>query len=112
MNEEKDNEGRINQLGLLQQNLEIFSMQKQQFENQKLEAESALNELEKAQESYKIIGNIMVSSDKDLLKKELEEKIETLSLRVKNLEKQEDKLKSKANEIQQEVLANMKKSSK
>jgi prefoldin beta subunit len=108
----EDSEQKINQLSLIQQNLEMYGMQKQQFENQRLETESAIGEVEKRKESYKIIGNIMVLCDSADLKKDLEEKLETLNLRIKNLEKQEEKLKSKAAEIQKDVLEHMNKKEK
>jgi prefoldin beta subunit len=109
METNEEAEQQINQLSLLQQNLELYLMQKQQFEGQKLEIEGAIAELAKAEESYKIIGNIMVTAKPDELKKELEEKLESITLRIKSIEKQEEKLKHKANELQQDVLSKMKK---
>ena len=64
-------------------------MQKQQFQSQILEADSALKEIDKSKESYKIVGNIMVKSDKDELKKDLEEQKKVAQLRIDALEKQE-----------------------
>jgi prefoldin beta subunit len=61
-----------------------------------------------SEETYKIIGNIMVKTPKDSLQKDLAEKKEMFELRVKTLEKQEKKLKEKAKEIQADVLDGMK----
>jgi prefoldin beta subunit len=95
---------KIGQIQLIQQNLENFSNQRQQFQIQQTEIETALSELNTTTQSYKIIGNIMVLTDRDKLKKELEEKKEMLTIRISTIEKQEDKMRVKAEEIQQEVM--------
>ena len=109
---EKELQGKINQLSLMEQNLQNFALQKQQFQAQLLEVESAEKELKISKEAFKIIGSIMVSSDKAELQKELAEKKEVLKLRIDSFEKQEAKLKEKAEALQQEVLESMKKSEK
>lgn len=98
---------KIGQIQLIQQNLENFSMQRQQFQLQQTEIETALVEIENTNTSYKIIGNIMVLTDKNQLKKDLEEKKETLGIRINTIEKQEDKLRAKFEELQQEVMKNL-----
>lgn len=102
-------QSKINQLSMMEQNLQNFSLQKQQFQAQLLEAESAEKEIEGAKESFKIVGNIMVSMDKETLKKELVEKKEMLTIRVESFEKQEAKLREKAETLQKEVLEEMQK---
>ena len=104
----KETEHKIQQLTLLEQNLQNLAMQKQSFQLQLLEIESALKELEKTQEAYKIVANIMVKGNKEQLKKELNEKKETLELRISTIEKQEKKLKQKASALQEEVLGKIK----
>ena len=106
---EKEIERKINQLQLVEQSLQNLLMQKQQLQLQLVEIESALKELETAREAYKIISNIMVSSKKEDLKKDLNSKKEIAEMRVKNLEKQEDQLKEKAKKLQSEVIKNIKK---
>ena len=86
---EEENQQKIQKLQLLEQNLQNFSMQKQQFQSQMIEVDSAFKELENANEAYKIVGNIMISSDKEKLKEELKDKKERLELRIKTIEKQE-----------------------
>ena len=72
MNKETDK--KIQQLQLVEQNLQNIMMQKQSFQMQLMENENALNELEKTKkEAYKIVGTIMISADKEDLKKELNE---------------------------------------
>tara|TARA_Y100000310_G_scaffold340694_1_gene437387 strand:+ start:344 stop:667 length:324 start_codon:yes stop_codon:yes gene_type:complete len=105
----KEMEGKIQQLQMLEQNLQNVVMQKQSFQMQLMENENAIKELDKVKkDAYKIIGTIMVSSDKDELKKELNEQKEILDLRLKNLDKQENNFKEKAEEIQKEVMKDIK----
>jgi prefoldin beta subunit len=105
----KDTEENINQLQLLEQSLQSFLVQKQQFQTQQVEVESALKELENSRESYKIVGTIMVQASKEDLKKELESKQEMLNIRIKTLEKQEKQLKEKSSRLRSEVMDKIKK---
>jgi len=108
MAEQKETEQKINQLQLIEQNLQNLSMQRQQFQTQLIEIENALNELQTTNQAYKIISNIMVLTDKDELNKELLQRKEMIDIRIKNLEKQEEKLQVKAKELQKDVLSSMK----
>ncbi len=105
----KETQEKINQIQMIQQNMQSLSVQRQQFQIQETEIESALSELEKTDSSYKIIGNIMVKTDKGQLKKDLQEKHEMLKIRIGTLEKQEDKMREKAESLQQEVLKEIEK---
>jgi len=108
MAEEKETEQKIAQLQLFEQSLQNIVMQKQQFQTQSMEIESALKELEKTKEAYKIVGNIMVAAKKEDLKKDLQSKKEAADLRVKTIEKQENSIREKAKKIQEEVSKNIK----
>jgi len=105
----KETETKMNQLQMLEQSMQNLLMQKQQFQLQQVEIESALKELEKVNEAYKIVGNIMVLSKKDDLKADLTSKKEIVELRIKNMEKQENQLREKASKLQNEVLKGMSK---
>lgn len=98
---------KINQLQLLQQNLQNIAAQKQQYENQLIELDSALTELSTTDKAYKIVGKLMFESSPEKLKKELEEKKEVVRLRLNNFTKQEDKLKQSLEEAQQHLVAEM-----
>lgn len=100
---------KINQLQLMEQNMQSIITQKQNFQSQLTEVENALSEMETSKTAYKIIGNFMFATEKNKLKTELKEKEEMLNLRISTMQKQEQKLKDKAKEIQQDVLAEMKK---
>ncbi len=104
----KDSEKKIQQLQMLEQSLQTLSMQRQQFQLQQIEIDSALKELESVAEAYKIVGNIMVLTKKDDLLTDLQSKKETVELRIRTMEKQETQFRDKASKIQQEVLLEMK----
>ncbi len=65
---------KINQLQLLQQNLQNLELQKQQFQNQLVEIDSALTELKSTEKAYKIVGKIMLAASREELSKDLSEK--------------------------------------
>ena len=94
---------------MIEQNLSNYIMQKQTFQGQLLETDNALNEIDKVKEkAYKIIGTIMIATKKEDLKKDLTSKKEMLELRIKTLEKQEEKLKKNAEDIQKLVMKEIK----
>jgi|TARA_B100002003_G_C13711946_1_gene357140 prefoldin beta subunit len=100
-------DAKVQKLQLLEQNAQQLLAQRQQFQQSLLEVDSALGELDKTKEAYKIIGNIMVATEKEDLKKDLKQKKETTELRIKTLEKQEEDVKEKAKKLQDEVLKDM-----
>ncbi len=105
----KESEEKLGQLQMLEQNLQSFLLQKRNFQTQLVEIESALSEIENTPSAYKIIGNIMVAADKEILKKDLGQKKEMLDLKIKTLEKQEEKLKEQVTSTQQDVMKDLKK---
>lgn len=106
----KETEEKISKLQLIEQNTQNLLIQKQVFQSQLLEIENALKELENTKQNpYKIVGNIMVLSKREDVQKDLKSKKEIIELRIKNIEKQEEKLKKEAKDIQTEVLKEVKK---
>ena len=105
----KETEQKIGQLQMFEQSLQTFLGQKQQFQVQLVEVESALGELESTNKAYKIIGNIMVENDKNELKADLQSKKEMLELRIKTMEKQESQVRERASKLQFEILKKIKK---
>ena len=68
------------------------------------ETNSALEELEKSgDEVFKIIGQLMIKSEKSKIKEELENKKKILELRINSFEKQENSLSEKLGNIQEEI---------
>lgn len=98
---------KINQLQLLQQNLQNIAAQKQQYENQLMELDSALTELSTTEKAYKIVGKLMLAASGEKLTRELREKKEAVEMRLHHFTKQEDKLKQSLEEAQQQVIAEM-----
>ena len=105
----KETEQKIGQLQMFEQSLQNFLGQKQQFQVQLVEVESALNELENTEKAYKIVGNIMVESDKNELKADLNSRKEMLELRIRTMEKQESQVREKASNLQSEIIKKIKK---
>ena len=98
---------KIEQMQVIEQNMQQLLMQKQQFQTQLMELDSALSEIDKTTQAYKIVGNIMILKNKDELKKDLSEKKEMVDLRLKTIEKQENTLREKTKKIQAEVMEKM-----
>jgi len=105
----KETEQKISQLQMFEQSLQSFLGQKQQFQVQLVEVESALNELNNTEKAYKIVGNIMVEADKNELKADLQSKKEMLELRITTMERQETQVREKASKLQSEILKKIKK---
>ena len=105
----KETEQKIGQLQMFEQSMQNFLGQKQQFQVQLVEIESALSELDNTEKAYKIVGNIMVEADKKDLKADLQSKKEMLELRIKTMERQEAQVREKASKLQSEILKKIKK---
>ena len=83
------------------------SSQKQQFQMQSAVLADSIAELGKTKEKkvFKAVGNILIQSDTAATKKELEEKKESIDLRLKTLQSQEDSLINKLNKLKSEIEA-------
>ena len=106
---DKETKSKISRLQILEQRVQSLMMQKQTFQSQTLETENALGEIGDAKETYKIVGNVMVSVNKAELKKDLTSKKEIADLKLKNIEKEEKRLRVEAEELQKEVMESLKK---
>jgi prefoldin beta subunit len=105
-----ENNKRIQEMQILEHNLQNFLLQKQAFEMELLEAESALKEIDKSgEEVYKIIGQLMIKTEKDKIKEELENKRKIIGLRIKSLEKQEKSITEKLEKLREELMKDIKK---
>jgi len=98
----------IAQLQILQQNLQNIMMQKQQFQQELVELESALKELPKSSQSYQIVGKLMIAKSREDLEKDLQERKEVIDLRIKNFDTQEKQLKESLEETQKKALEELK----
>ncbi|MBL7058956.1 prefoldin subunit [Candidatus Pacearchaeota archaeon] len=85
-----DNQEKNQEIQFLEQNLQGLMYQKQAFQVEISETKAALKELEKSDEEvFKVVGQLMIKSDKAKIKKDLEEKEKLLDIRIKSLETQE-----------------------
>jgi prefoldin beta subunit len=103
-----NNQEDINELSRIENSSHHLLSQRQAFQAQLSEVESALIEMESSENIYKIIGHIMVLSKKEKIKNELLEKKEMLDIRIKSILKQENKLKEKADDLRNKVIGNIK----
>jgi prefoldin beta subunit len=100
-----------NQLSMLQQ----FQQQLQNILQQKAQYELAVREAKRAQEEikdsadnavmYMSVGTVMMEKKKEVVDAKLTEKVETLELRIKSLEKQEKMLQAKFEQLQGQIKA-------
>ena len=104
---DKETEQKINQLQIYEQSVQNILLQKQQFQAQITEFDSAIKELKSTKKAYRIIGNIMVASDTEDIKKDIETRKSAVELRIKTLEKQEENIKEKTKNLQAEVMKNI-----
>ena len=109
MNMSKETEQKIAQLQVMEQNLQGLMQQRQGFNAQLMEVDNALSEVTNAKAPiYKIVGSIMIAGDKEQVKKDLASRKEILELRLKSIQKQEDAMKEKAEQLQSEVVKELK----
>ena len=100
-------QNQIAQYQQLQQQLQVLASQRLQLEAKLREVEGTLEELEKVSADvpiYKSIGMLLVRQDDRVsLKTELEEHKETLSIRVKSLQKQEKSLSERYEQLGEKI---------
>ncbi len=99
-------QNQIAMLQQIQQQLQTVLGQKTQYEMAVREANRALEELAGVAEGDAIfltVGTVMMQKDRPTVEKNLNEKIETLELRIKSLEKQEKMLQGKFEQLQSQV---------
>jgi len=100
---------KIEELQILEQSSQGILAQKQPLQSQLAEIENAVDEIAKTNSDYfKIIGQVMIKSSKEELKKELSEKKSYLELRIKKFEEQENEINSKLEKIRNEITKELK----
>lgn len=103
MAKNKDN---LQEIQLLENAIQNIFMQKQAFQMELNETQSASKELEKSGDDvFKIIGQLMVKTNKLKIKEELSSKEKFLDIKLKNFEKQEQSLMEKLNILRGEFLS-------
>lgn len=100
-----------NQLSMLQQiqqQIQTILQQKAQYELAIREAKRAQEEIKDSAEGavmYMSVGTVMMQKKKEVVESKLIEKVETLELRIKSLEKQEKMLQGKFEQLQAQIKA-------
>ena len=103
-------ENKIQEMQILEQKLQNSILQKQAFQMELAETNSAIMEVEKAgDEVFKIIGQLMIKSEKGKIQEELLSKQKILELRIKTLGKQENSLTEQLDKLRDEVTKSMNK---
>ncbi len=96
----------VAQFQQIQQQAQALMAQKQQLELILKETEKALEELDKLQEDatvYKSVGSILVKADRAALKTELADDKEPLDLRIKTVERQEERVVTRLREMRDKL---------
>lgn len=101
---DEETQDKLQELRIGEQNLQNILLQKQAFQIELHETEAAIEEAENSSgDIYKIVGQIMINSKKEEILKQLQEKKETLILRVKAIENQEKFLNSRLEKLKKEI---------
>lgn len=110
-NLDKETEKQIQELQMLEQALQNVLIQKQSFQLESSEVDNALTELVKSKKGsiYKIVGQVMIESNLEDISKELNEKKELMTIRMKTLDNQENEIAEKIEELRQVVLGKLQK---
>jgi prefoldin beta subunit len=108
MNDMSDEmQGKIMQFQQIQQQIQVIAQQKYQIEMQVTEIDKTIEELgklKKGAEIYRSVGSILVrNDDREGLVKELEDKKETLGIRLKTMGNQEKTLREMHQSLQKEL---------
>ncbi len=103
-------ENKIQEMQFLEQHLQNSLLQKQAFQMELSETTSALKQLDNSgEEVFKIIGQLMLKTDRSKIKEELLNKEKILELRIKSIEKQEVSLTEQLDKLREEVMKSTKK---
>lgn len=107
---DKETQEKLQELQLAEQNFQNLLLQKQAFQMELNELDSAIEESKKSNDDiYRIIGQIMVKSKKENIIKELEEKKHIFNIRIKTLENQEKLFSDKFEKLKKELESKFKK---
>ena len=105
LNFEMKNDEKFQELQMLEQNLQNILMQKQSFQMELSETQSALKEIENSgDEVFKIVGQLMIKTEKSKILEELSGREKILEMRLKKMEQQEAVFMEKLEKLREEVI--------
>ncbi|OEU64265.1 MAG: prefoldin subunit beta [Desulfuromonadales bacterium C00003094] len=94
------------QLQQVQQQAQALATQKSQITSALNEMEMALGELEKLDNDaviYRNVGQLLIKGERDSVEAELNEKKETMELRARTLERQEERIQKRFQQLQDQL---------
>ena len=97
---------KIEELQQLQETAQTVAVQKTEAESQLEESRTALKELEDIEEDtgmYRQVGELLVATDLETAREDLDEKVERLEVRLSTLEKQEERVQEQFEGLQEEL---------
>lgn len=106
---DKELQEKVKEMRVIEQNLQNVLLQKQAFQLEANETKNAEEELKKTTgDVFRVLGQIMIKSNKSELEKELKEKKQLIELRLKTLEKQETTLTATLEKLRNDLIEKMK----
>lgn len=100
-----DLQKKISKLQMMEQSFAHVNSQVNSFNNQLNEVENAIHEVEKSEESFQIIGSVLVKKDSKSIIEDLENKKVLYSTKLENLQKGQKDMAEKIKNFQKEVYA-------
>lgn len=97
---------KLEQLQNLQETAQQVAVQKNQAETELEESRHAMQAIEDVGSEtsmYREVGELMIETDYETAQEELEEKIDSLEIRVETLKKQEDRVETQFENLQEEL---------
>jgi len=91
----QSDKNKVQQTQILEQSLQNIILQKQLFQMELSETQAAEEEIKGSKEIFKIVGQLMIKTDKEKTKESLTNKKKLMSLRIKSLDEQEKSLTEK-----------------
>ena len=101
-------QNQITMLQQMQQQMQTFASQRGQYDLAVQEAKRALEELSDLTEERAVfitIGTVMMQKPKEYVVSQLNERVETLEIRIRSIEKQEKMVQEKFETLQAQVKA-------
>ena len=99
----QEKQKKIQEMQIIEQNLQNLLLQKQTFQMEISETKAAKKEIEKSNDVFKIIGQLMIKANKEKTIEELINKEKILDLRIKSMEKQEASLIERSENLKKEI---------
>ena len=97
---------KMQEVQLTEHQAQQLAIQKQATQVELNEVQNALAEISATQdEIYRMLGNVMIRTEKSTLTKELSERKKLLELRIQALEKQENLIDDKSKKLREELIS-------